>query len=466
MNKEILKEYLAEAKFDYDLKKEKQANYASNIVFKGSGRFYTLEQVNSYKSQTKPGIINNEIFSIHRELDKKIAIFQIRTINPKFNISSNVSTENEIDRHLKLQHQKFMNYFDYMNNFKVKGNRLNKQYVRIFEETEALNIHLNSIDILQSKEYLEHYLKSIIFSKMKNDIAKTELIITEYTLKHLKRLFKNFQIRVKNRYKKLSLKQSGECYYIDGIGCKLEEGIYFKLLEKKKNSKLKLIRYFYKNILEERYTQKPTKEHLVFDKLKFRIKQFSKDFFRAKIDKHILYRTNNRLFQMIKYDNKKIQLSPSAKDKKSFLYYTASLFRKHILRREKNEEIEFIYLFKKGNWINILNLRTYEKEGFLESSFNYEGIYRQKEYLSKFDRNIGQLFKELASRNIKSRSEFIKYYETKVFYIKSLISQVWMQYLEYLHYGIWRIGLEEYMEELIYNSISSKFDRIIEYNNF
>lgn len=58
--------------------------------------------------------------------------------------------------------------------------------MRIYELTEALNIHLNSIDILQSKKHLEHYLKSVIFSKMKNSIGKTELIITEYTLKHLK----------------------------------------------------------------------------------------------------------------------------------------------------------------------------------------------------------------------------------------------------------------------------------------
>lgn len=449
MDKELLKEYLEDADDIYYIKKLKQANYASNIVFPSKSRTYTLEEVNNYKRKTKPRLINNEISSIYRELDKKIAIFQIRTINPKFNIPSSVSTIKEIDRHLKLQYQQFKNYFDYMNNFRVNGNRLNKQYVRILEESEALNIHSNSIEILQSKEHLEHYLKSVIFSKMKNDIGRTELRITEYTLKHLKKLFKNFQIRVKNRYKKLSLKQSGECYYIEGFGCKVEEGIYFKLLKKEKNSKLKLIRYFYKNILEERYTQKPTREHLVFDKLKIRIKQFSKDFFRANINKHILYRTNNRLFQMIRNKNKEIQLSTSAKDIKSFLYYTASLFRKQVLRREKNEEVDFIYLFKKGNWIDILNLKTYEKEGFLESSLNNEDIYRQKEYLNKYDRNIRQLFKELAIRNIKSKSKFIEYYKLKVFYIKSLISKLWVQYLEYLYYVKNKIKSDEYIEELI-----------------
>ena len=126
MNKELLKNYLDVADEIYLSKKLKQAQYASNIVFTSKNATYTLEQVNSYKSKTKPRLISNEIGSVHRELDKKIAIFQIRTINPKFNIPSNVSTEKEIDRHLKLQYQQFNNYFDYMNNFKIKGNRLNK----------------------------------------------------------------------------------------------------------------------------------------------------------------------------------------------------------------------------------------------------------------------------------------------------------------------------------------------------
>ena len=197
-----IKNYIKNAEKIYYDKKIKQLEYAKTIILKSKNVTYSLEKVEEYKCKTRPRLISNEISSIHRELDKKIAIFQIRTIKPKFNIPSNVLTEKEIDRHLKLQYQQFNEYFDYMNNFKVKGNRLNKQYVRIYELTEALNIHLNSIDILQSKKHLEHYLKSVIFSKMKNSIGKTELIITEYTLKHLKKLFSNFQIRVKNRYKK------------------------------------------------------------------------------------------------------------------------------------------------------------------------------------------------------------------------------------------------------------------------
>jgi len=333
-----------------------------------------------------------------------------------------------------------------MNNFKVKGNRLNKQYVRIYELTEALNIHLNSIDILQSKEHLEHYLKSVIFSKMKNNIGKTELIITGYTLKHIQRLFKDFQIRVKNKYKKLSLKQVGKYYFIEGIGCKLEEGIYFKLLTKEKDSKLELIKYFYKNILKKGYTQKPTKEHLVFEKLKMRIKQFSKDFFNAKIEKHILYRTNNKLFLMVKNKkNKEIQLSPTEKDKKSFLYYTASLFRKSILF---SFDKQFIFYSKNTNpttkWVQVVDLKTYEKECYEEYLNNSDiKIIRVK------DKNLLYFYKELEVKKIFIKDKFIEEFEKKKFFDKDRVSEIWKEYLMMLYYEKSKINIHKYMEELI-----------------
>lgn len=466
----ILDDYINEAEDVYFAKKLKQAEYAKNIVFKGKSRTYTLEEVNDYKRKTKPRLINNESSSVHRHImdNHKLAIFQIRTINPKFNIPSNILSVKEIDRHLKLQYQQFMNYFDYMNNFKIDGNRLNKQYVWILELSKALNIHSNSIDVLESKSDLEHYLKSIIYSKNKNNIGKIELIITEYTLKHLERLFKDLKIRVKNKYIQLSLKKIGEKFYITGIGGKVEEGIYFKLLTKEKSSKLKLIRYFYKNILKER-KQKPTKEHFIFARLGFRIKQFSKNFFNRKIQKHILYRTNNKLFSMIKNKNKDLQLTPSAKDLKTFLFYSASLFRKQILRYENYEGMKFVYFVKNKNfdtkWIEIVNLNSYEKGGFLESFLSDGDIYRQEEYLSKFDRDIKEFFKELAIRKIEIKGKFIESYKLKEFYVKSIISKLWVGYLEYLHYGIGKIGLDRYMEELIRNYKTIPY-KIKQYQNF
>lgn len=441
-----IENYIKNAEDLYFEKKIKQLEYEKTIIFKSRNATYSLEKVTEYNRKIRPRLISNEISSVRRKLDKKIAIFQIRTINPKFNIPSNVSTEKEIDRHLKLQYQQFNNYFDYMNNFKIKGNRLNKQYVRIYELTEALNIHSNSIDILQTKEYLKHYLKSVIFSKMKNNIGKTELIITEYTLKHLKRLFDNFRIRVKNKYKKLSLKQVGKYYFIEGIGCKLEEGIYFKLLTKEKGSKLELIKYFYKNILKERYTQKPTKEHLVFEKLKMRIKQFSKDFFNAKIEKHILYRTNNKLFLMVKNKkNKEIQLSPTEKDKKSFLYYTASLFRKSILF---TFDKQFVFYSKNNNpstkWVQIVDLKTYEKERYEEYSNNSDlQITKTK------DKNLLYFYQELEVKKIFIKGKFIEEFEKNEFFDKDRISEIWKEYLMMLYYEKSKINIHKYMEELI-----------------
>lgn len=460
-----IKNYIKNAEKIYYDKKIKQLEYAKNIILKSKNATYSLEKVEEYKCKTRPRLISNEISSIHRELDKKIAIFQIRTINPKFNIPSNVLTEKEIDRHLKLQYQQFNEYFDYMNNFKVKGNRLNKQYVRIYELTEALNIHLNSIDILQSKKHLEHYLKSVIFSKMKNSIGKTELIITEYTLKHLKKLFSNFQIRVKNRYKKLSLKQYGEYYFIEGLGCKLEEGIYFKLLTKERDSKLKLIKYFYKNILEERYTQKPTREHLVFEKLKMRIKQFSKDYFNSKgVQKHILYRTNNKLFLMIKRNNEDIQLSPTTKDLKSFLFYVAKLFRKSILFLFDNKQ--FVFYSKNNNpstkWVQIVDLKTYEKECYEEYCNNNDiQITKIK------DKNLLYFYQELEVKNIFIKERFIEEFKKKKeYFLEDKISDVWKEYLMMLYYERSKINIHKYMEELISDYYDEPSYEITVYRHF
>mgnify|MGYP005993449305 CR=1 FL=1 len=88
----ILDDYKNEAEDIYFAKKLKQAEYAKNIVFKGNNRTYTLEEVNDYKRKTKARLVNNECSSVHRHIEDnhKLAIFQIRTINPKFNIASNV----------------------------------------------------------------------------------------------------------------------------------------------------------------------------------------------------------------------------------------------------------------------------------------------------------------------------------------------------------------------------------------
>ena len=68
--------------------------------------------------------------------------------------------------------------------------------------------------------------------------------------------------------------------------------------------------------------------------------------------------------------NKEIQLSPTEKDKKSFLYYTASLFRKSTLFLFDKQ---FVFYSKNNNpttkWVQIVDLKTYEKECY-EDYFN------------------------------------------------------------------------------------------------
>ena len=457
-----IKNYIKNAEELYYDKKLKQLQYEKTIIFKSKNITYTLEDINNYKEKTKPALIENEINSIYRTLDKKIAVFKTTTLNPNYNISTEKSNK-EIDKQLKIQYKQLKNYHQFKNQFKADGKRLENQSVKIYDLTEALNIHSHSIDILKSKEDLEHYIKSIIYAKKKYDIGRIELCITKYTLKHIQKLFKDFRIRVKNRYVTLNLRCEKGDYIIEEKG-KIEEGsyIYFKLLDKKKDSKKNLIRYFYKDILSERYDKKPTKEHLVFEKLKMRIKQFSKDFFNAKIEKHILYRTNNKLFLMIKRNKDDIQLSPTTKDLKSFLFYTASLFRKDTLFLFDKQ---FVFYSKNKNpstkWVQIVDLKTYEKEGY-EECFNNNDI----QIIKGKDKKLLYFYQELEVKRIFIKGKFIEEFEKKEFFDKDKISEIWKEYLMMLYYERSKINIHKYFEELISDYYDDYTYEIVNYHKF
>ncbi len=438
--------YIKEAEELYYEKKIRQLEYAKTIILKSRNKTSTLENINDYNEKIKPALIENEINSIYRTLDKKIAIFKTTTLNPNHNISTEKSNK-EIDKQLKIQYKQLKDYHQFKNQFKADGKRLKNQGVKVYDLTEALNIHTHSIDILKSKEDLEHYIKSVIYAKKKFDIGRIELCITKYTLKHIEKLFKDFKIRVKNRYITLNLKRLKKGIYIIEEQGKIEEGsyIYFKLLDNKKNSKKNMSRYFYKNILQERYTKTPTEEHFIFSKLGIRIKQFTKDFFNRKVQKHILYRTNNKLFLMIKRNNEDIQLSPTIKDLKSFLFYTASLFRKDILFLFDKQ---FVFYSKNKNpstkWVQIVDLKTYEKEGY-EECLNNNDIQITKIK----DNNLLYFYQELEVKNIFIKGKFIDEFEKKEFFEKDKISQVWKEYLMMLYYERSKINIHKYMEEII-----------------
>lgn len=438
--------YIKEAEVLYYEKKIRQLEYAKTIIIKSKNRTYTLEDSNNYNEKIKPALIENEINSIYRTLDKKIAVFKTTTLNPNYNISTEQSNK-EIDKQLKIQYKQLKDYHQFKNQFKIKDKRLKNQGVKIYDLTEALNLHTHSIDILKSKEDLEHYIKSVIYAKKKYDIGRIELCITKYALKHIKKIFKDFKIRVKNRYVTLNLKNEEGIYIIEEKG-KIEEGnyIYFKLLDKNKDSKKNLIRYFYKDILSERYDKKPTKEHFIFfSKLGIRIKQFTKDFFNRKVQKHILYRTNNKLFLMIKRNKEDIQLSPTTKDLKSFIFYVAKFFRKDTLFLFDKQ---FVFYTKDTKpttkWVQVLDLKTYEKEGYEEYCNNNDiQIIKGK------DKNLLFFYQELEVKRIFIKERFIAEFEKKEFFDKDRISEIWKEYLMMLYYERSKINIHKYFEELI-----------------
>lgn len=460
-----IENYIKNAEELYFEKKIKQLENAKTIILKSKSKSKTctLENINNHNEKRKPAIIENEINSIYRTLDKKIAIFKTTTLNPNYNISTEQSNPKEIDKQLKIQYKQLKDYHQFKNQFKIKNKRLKNQGVKIYDLTEALNLHTHSIDILKSKENLEHYIKSVIYAKKKFDIGRIELCITKYALKHIKNLFKDFKIRVKNRYITLNLRFEKGAYIIEEQG-KIEEGnyIYFKLLDNKKNSKKNMSRYFYKNILQERYTKTPTEEHTIFSKLGIRIKQFTNDFFNRKVQKHILYKTNNKLFFMIRSKKEDIQLSPTSKDLKSFLFYTASLFRKSILFLFDKQ---FVFYSKNTKpttkWVQIVDLKTYEKE------CNEEYCNNSDIQLTRVnDKNLLYFFQELEVRNIFIKSKFVEEFEKKEFFEKDKISQVWKEYLMMLYYERSKINCNKYIEELICDYYDEPSYEIFVYRHF
>ncbi len=457
-----IKNYIKDAEELYYEKKIRQLEYAKTIILNSRNKPCTLENINNHNEKIKPALIENEINSTYRTLDKKIAIFKTTTLNPNYNLS-NEQSDKEIDKQLQIQYEQLKNYHQFKNQFKADGKRLKNKGVKIYDLTDALNLHTHSIDILKSKENLEHYIKSIIYAKKKFDVGRIELCITRYALKHIKELFRDFKIRVNNRYITLNLKNENNIFIIEEKG-KIEEGsyIYFKLLDKKKDSKKNMIRYFYKNILQERYTKTPTEEHTIFSKLGIRIKQFSKDFFNRKVQKHILYRTNNKLFFMIRSKKEDIQLSPTQKDKKSFLYYTASLFRKSILFLFDKQ---FVFYSKDTKpttkWVQILDLRTYEKECYEEYCNNNDiQITRVN------DKNLLYFFQELEMRNIFIKSKFVEEFEKKEYFSKDRVSDIWKEYLMMMYYEKNKISICKYMEEVICDYYDEPSYKVAIYRHF
>jgi len=110
--------YIKNAEKIYYDKKIKQSQYAKNIIFKSKNRTYTLEEVNDYKEKTKSAIIENEINSIYRALDKKIAIFKTTTLNSNYNLSAEQSNPKKIDKQLKIQYKQLKDYHQFKNQFK------------------------------------------------------------------------------------------------------------------------------------------------------------------------------------------------------------------------------------------------------------------------------------------------------------------------------------------------------------
>ncbi len=165
---------------------------------------------------------------------------------------------------------------------------------------------------------------------------------------------------------------------------------------------------------------------------------------------------------MIRSKKEDIQLSPTSKDLKSFLFYTASLFRKSILFLFDKQ---FIFYSKNTNpttkWVQIVDLKTYEKECYEEYCNN-----RDIRLTKVNDKNLLYFLQELEVRNIFIKAKFVEEFEKKEYFCKEKISRVWKEYLMMLYYQKNKINIHKYMEELISDYYDEPSYKVAIYRHF
>ncbi len=112
MEKMIIDKYIQEAQILYEQKELKKRLFAQKVLFtrKDNSRAFSLEDVNTYKEKTKSAMVQNEIRSIAKVMEKKIVIFQTRTINPVLNVPLLNTTIEKIDADIKKQYEHFKRF--------------------------------------------------------------------------------------------------------------------------------------------------------------------------------------------------------------------------------------------------------------------------------------------------------------------------------------------------------------------
>ncbi len=152
----------------------------------------------------------------------------------------------------------------------------------------------------------------------------------------------------------------------------------------------------------------------------------------------------------------------TTKDLKSFLFYTASLFRKDTLFLFDKQ---FVFYSKNKNpstkWVQIVDLKTYEKEGY-EECFNNNDI----QIIKGKDKKLLYFYQELEVKRIFIKGKFIEEFEKKEFFDKDKISEIWKEYLMMLYYERSKINIHKYFEELISDYYDDYTYEIVNYHKF
>ncbi len=429
LSKKFIENYISKLREERFLKEKNIFDNAHRHIFthEANNTFFSLKDIFEKQHIVRKYFIQNEISSINQNQHNKIIIFQTSTIDPILNIPRKIENEELLEEQISKQYEAFRKYFRSITK-RNNDKKITYKYIRIYELTKKLNIHCHKTDFLNSENDFISYLESIILSRKNNHIGRVELVVNTDFFEVVKKMFKNkeIKIRVRNKYQtfsllKRSIKFKGKQQNIFIIKeTKKGEGnfIYFRTIEDDKGTGQHLTDYMFKYMLKSynydeetkplEPSSKVSKETLIFSKLKFRQKIYSRYFFTNKLPKDDLGKLNGRFFTFFKQleRNEKNVLSYFnqtdfeyvSNGRKYLLFILSQMLEdKRIFVVEENKDIvENEYkTIKSIVRSEIEEYNPYDKEGFFDlirKKYEYKNTLNKRQLKKAIHKEINHIF--------------------------------------------------------------------------
>lgn len=368
---------------EFKLNQSKDLEKLNNIHIHDLETFSTFnidKDIQDYKDKQ-----NKELQSFKNKQDKKLYEKQY----------------SKLEEQLKNQYEEMNLYFKHISNMNDKK-KLKYKNIRIYELTELLNLHSHKIDLLDNQEDFISYIESLFLSRNKFNIGRVELVVDINFFNVIEKYFKDkkIKVRINNKYtyltliKKVIKKENKTMYYIKETEKGKGNFIYFRTIEQlTETDKDYIASYLFKYMLKtyDIDNKHISKETLVFNKLKFKQKIYSTNFYTDKLNKDELEKLNNKFFTYFKMEenNKKTPLSYLKKEdyefivnnKNSMFSTLSSLLNRNVFKYREENIIEMEYL----NLKNQIEIKLNDYDYKTKFKFNH---YLKNELYSMFEDDV------------------------------------------------------------------------------